>query len=62
MQGADDACQHAARRIQDLEGEIRDLRARHAEQLTQLQHQQARSAHSLVPVSMERFSHAYTLD
>lgn len=42
LQSADDACEHAAGRMHDLEIEIRELRARHAEQINQMQHQQTR--------------------
>ena len=42
LQSADVACEHAAGRMHDLEMEIRELRARHAEQIKQMQHQQTR--------------------
>lgn len=42
LQSADNACEHAAGRMHDLEMEIRELRARHAEKINQMQHQQTR--------------------
>ena len=42
LQSADNACEHAAGRMHDLEMEIRELRTRHAEQINQMQHQQTR--------------------
>lgn len=42
MQSADDACEHVALRVRDLETEIRELRGRHADQMTHLQNHQAR--------------------
>lgn len=42
VQSADDACERVAGRMHDLEAEIRQLRARHTEQIKQMQHQQAR--------------------
>ncbi|KAL3147663.1 hypothetical protein ABBQ32_002416 [Trebouxia sp. C0010 RCD-2024] len=45
---ADDACEHVAGRMHDLETEIRQLRARHADQVKQMQHQQARDCSTAV--------------
>ncbi|DBB04251.1 TPA: hypothetical protein ACH3X1_013272 [Trebouxia sp. C0004] len=39
---ADDACEHVALRVRDLEAEMRELRNRHADQVASLQHDQAR--------------------
>jgi hypothetical protein len=42
VQSADDACEHVALRVRDLEAEMRELRSRHADQVASLQHDQAR--------------------
>lgn len=42
MQNADDACDRAGERMNDLEMEIRELKGRQAEQLLLLQQQHSR--------------------